>query len=345
MRITEIMRLAGLGLLLTIVSVQLNAQNCTEKIFVASKLLEAGKTQETIEMVYPCTQISNQESSRWQACRLLVIAFQAQGKEDSARKYGEQMLELNPSYTVNPLKDPKSMEGLLSKIVVMPRYTFGLAVSAGSNITIPSVQQGYVVADYNKTYRGKNSSQFGTNLGFYFSPRWKMDLGLLATTKSFAIDYGFDKFRLKYSEKLTYLELPVTVKYILRPGQRLRFFGSMGFFSGRILFSDNSLESFNIESNEKFSLNNFSSMERRIKMNYGLFTGLGIYYKLRNGQFNFETNYYRNLRRVNNATTRYAYSDLVYNYYYADDDLVLHNLTMNVGYSFFLKYKIYHKNR
>lgn len=328
-------------LLFTSVIQKSYAQDCLEKIHQANKLLDMGRARECIDMVYPCTQEAD-ISAQWQAYRLLSISYLLVAKEDSARIFGEKMLELNPTYTVNPLKDPGSFASLLNNIVIIPKFTVGLAISVGTNSTLPNVLQPYAVSDYKKDYKTRSSTQLGTNIGFSLTPNVKIETGLMATTKSYSMDYSFDTWKLEYAEKLTYLEIPLTAKYILPSKKRWRVFGSAGMFGGRLLYAKSDHSAINPTAEEVYTINKLSSMERRKKYNVGVCGGLGLYYKLKSGQLSLESNYYHQLNSIARDEARYDYMDLIYTYFYVDDDLALNNFTFNLGYSFFLNYKVYH---
>ena len=237
-------RIALLILFLTLfLSKNIYAQGCLENLYKAQKLLDAGNTAGCLEYSIPCSVKGKKTSIRWQAYRLMSIAYLLQGQTDSARVAAENMLDINPTYTPNLLKDPKDFINLIRSIEVIPKFSMGIALSVGTNTTLPSISKSYIVADYRKTYSVKNGFQFGTNIGFNFNPNLALSMGILATSKEYAIDYNFTDWTVKADEQLTYLDIPITVKYIFMPRNKLSFFAQGGVFGGYLLYSQNNFSS------------------------------------------------------------------------------------------------------
>jgi len=338
------MRMAYLSIFLVffISSATLKAQNCLENLYSANKLLDIGKTEECIALVTPCCNAANDESVRWQAYRLMSIAHLLKGNSDSSKIYAENMLDINPTYKPNLLKDPKDFIKQLNSIVVIPKFTLGLAFSLGTNSTFASIPKGYVVSDYNKTYTTtKNSFQFGTNIGLYLNPKLALDIGLLATGKKYNIDYSFSNWNVNVKERLTYIDIPLTAKYIFNPKDKIRAFVQGGVFGGYLIYSSNDFESNYVPSEQKYQLTKLNSLDRRNRLNVGVTGGIGAFYKIKSGHVSLQANYYRSFSNITNSNTRYSYPDQIYTYYYIDDDIILHNLAISAGYIHNLNYKVY----
>jgi len=319
----------------------LNAQSCLENLFKANKFLDAGKIDECISLVTPCCDKRNEESVRWQAYRLKSIGYILKGYTDSAKIAAENMLDINPTYTTNLLKDPKEFINLVKSVVVIPKFTIGLAFSAGSNTSFPEISKGYVVSDYTKTYTSRSGLQFGTNLGFYLNPSWVVELGIISTTKKFEINYPFNNWKVSVKEKLNYLDVPLTVKYIIMPKNKLRFFAQAGVFSGYLLYAYNDFKSTYIPQQQDYTLTKLNIIDRRNRWNFGLIGGLGAYYKLKTGHLSVYANYFRSFTKINKAEKRYEYPEQIFTYYFVDDDITLHNISLSLGYTHYLNYKVY----
>lgn len=324
----------------------LQAQNCLENLYNANKLLDAGKTEDCLTLVKPCSNSANEESIKWQAYRLMSIAYLVKGNTDSSNICAENMLDINPTYKPNLLNDPKDFINQLNSIVVIPKFTLGLAFSIGTNSTFVSIPKGYVISDYTKTYTtNENSFQFGTNLGFYLNPKLALDIGILATRKKYAIDYSFSNWEVNIKERLTYIDIPITAKYIINPKERVRVFIQGGFFSGYLIYASNDFKSNHEPSKQEYELNKLNSMDRRNRFNYGLTGGIGAFYKIKTGHLSLQANYYRSFSIVTNNTTRYSYPEQVFTFYYVDDDIILHNLAISGGYIHNLNYKVYRSKK
>ncbi|MFM9944628.1 MAG: porin family protein [Bacteroidia bacterium] len=330
-----------LAMALFIINTSVKSQSCLENLYSANKLLDVGNTDGCLSLVIPCSGKNNDESVRWQAYRLMSIAYLLKGNADSSKIAAENMLDINPTYKPNLLKDPKDFINQLDKIVVIPKFTLGLAVSTGLNTTFATVSKGYVVSDYTKTYTTKNSFQFGTNIGFYLTPTLLADVGFLATGKKYDIDYSFNNWMVNVKERLTYLDVPVTVKYLIMPQKPLRVFVQGGIFAGYLLYTSNDFESIYTPQEQDYKLTKLNAIDRRNRFNFGVTGGLGLYYKTAIGDISLQGNYYRSFSNITNSEKRYEYIDQIYTYYYVDDDITLHNMAISMGYTRNLNYKVY----
>lgn len=329
-------------LLISLTTTVAKSQDCLEKLYRANKLLDAGNAQGCIALAAPCSDKANDNSVRWQAYRLMSIAYLLQGHADSSKIAAENMLDLNPTYKPNLLKDSKEFINQLKSIVVIPKFTLGLAFSVGANINFVNIPKSYIVSDYQKTYNTqKNSYQLGTNVDFYLNPKLALEMGLYITGKKYAIDYSFSNWKVNVNERLNYLEIPITAKYIFNSKSRTRIFAQGGLYGGNLLFAYNDFESNYNNSEQVFKLTNLNSMDRRNKWNVGFTGGIGAFYQVRDGHLSLQANYYHSLSKINDASTRYSYNDQIYTYYYVDDDIILHNLAISFGFCRNLNYKVY----
>lgn len=311
-----------------------------EILLRANKLYEEGQFTEAIELATSCSMDEATLSDRWKAQRLLAMTYLADGQTDKARQAAENMLELNPTYKPNYLKDPTELINLLKSITVIPKFSLGLALSLGTNTTFPEISKGYVLADYYKTYTAKNSFQFGLSVDYSLNARMAVNAGLYASQKAYTITYEIPNRSMSVSEKLTYLDLPCLFRYSFSPMKRLRYYVQGGAFAGYLLYSGNDFSTTYAPANQTNELKNLNSDSRRNNLNYGLAGGLGLSYKMGQGHVFIQANYFYSMSNITQTDTRYKYNDLLYTYFYADDDIFLHNLAISVGYSFFMNYKV-----
>ena len=58
------------------------------------------------------------------------------------------------------------------------------------------------------------------------------------------------------------------------------------------------------------------------------------------GQLFLQALYMKSFVNVVESDSRYEESDLLFNYYYQDDDFKLNNFSIELGYSYILNYKV-----
>jgi outer membrane protein W len=326
-------------IILTFLATNLIGQNCADNISQATIFYNQGQFNKAIEKVSPC-KTSEDKTERWKAFRLLAMAYLGNEDNAKAREAAREMLKLNPRYKASTLNDPKDLIKLLSSITVIPKLSLGLAFSSGINATIPEITDAFMVTDMTKTYTGRNSFQFGLSSSYQFNENFALNLTVMSSSKSYDIDYSFGNWELEAEEKLTYLNIPIMLRYVPKVKSRVRPFVQAGGFAGFLMYSDNSFYAKFKPSGESYSLEHINSSERRNKVDFGLSGGVGAYYKLGDGQLFFQANYFHSMNNAVKSENRYQYDELLYSYHYLDDDFKLHNITFGIGYSLYLNYKV-----
>jgi len=315
------------------------AQDCTIQIQDATSLYNQGKFSESIERIANCGK-SDDRKIQWQSQRLLAMNYLALNNSGQARDAARKMLELNPRYKPSRIHDPNELVKLLNSIPIIPRFSFGLALSIGANLTIPSINDVYMVSDQRKTYTGKSGFQFGISSSYQFNESFALHGMVMATSKRFDIDYSFGNWDLKSEEALTYLNIPIMARYYPKMKTLIRPYAQLGGYVGFLMYTDNSFYATYKPDQSSYQLEHMSSFERRNSIDYGLCGGIGAFIKLGDGQFFIDINYYQSMNNITLSSERYANSELVNTYYYLDDDLNLNNLAVGIGYSIYLDYKV-----
>jgi hypothetical protein len=164
---------------------------------------------------------------------------------------------------------------------------------------------------------------------------------LLATQKNYAIDYDLANWEVEIEERLSYIEAPLTLKYLFNPNKRLRFFIECGVYAGYLIYDQQDFKANYIPENQKFDLRKLSAKYRRNRWNYGIDFGLGGYFKMKTGHVSVQANYFQSLTQVNNPSTRFDNTELMYIYFYLDDDFTINNVAISLGYTKYLSYTVY----
>lgn len=311
-----------------------------EILIKANKAYESGNLTEAADLAKSCSFKKALISDRWKAHRLLAMVYLASNETDLAREAAENMLELNPTYKPSYLKDPAELVKLLKNITVIPKFSLGLALSVGTNTTIPVIDKSYIVSDYRKTYNAHNSFQIGASIGYTINRHLSTELGLQATRKAYGISYEMANYKVEVEEKLTYIEMPLVLKYHIMPTHRINYFVHGGVFGGYLISGFNNFQSTYLPTNEQFEFVNVSTTPRRKRLNGGIVLGGGVSYKVKDGQLFAYVNYFHSFTGIVQPDTRYRYNELVYDYYYIDDDITLNQFSFGIGYSFYLNYKV-----
>jgi hypothetical protein len=326
-------------LMLLSASNDLLAQTCADKLAESALLYESGQFTSVIESVKECTQ-SADKNEQWKAYRMLALAYLATNEQQQAKGAAISMLKLNPTYKGSSLRDPSELIKLLSNITVIPKFSLGLALSIGTNSTIPKIDNVYMVAEQTKYYQGQNSFQFGVSSAYQINEIFAVDLTVMASSKKYSLDYSFGNWDLNMDENLTYVNLPLELKYIPKIKFPVKPYLKLGGYAGYLLFSSSNFTANYKPASESYSVVNLSSLERRNRLDAGLVGAIGATYKIGAGQAFVQASYFNSMRSAVKGDERYTNKQLLYSYYYVDDDFTLSNLAIGIGYSVFINYKV-----
>ena len=336
----------GLTLLLGIVlCIPVYCQtDCPQNLIQAQKLYEEGKIQEAIELIKPCAD-NGSAKDQWQANRLLAMCYLVNSQMEEARSAAVDMLKLNPTYTTNRLYDPAEFTKLLETITVIPKFSLGMTVSGGTNLTFAEVDRSFVLGNYIKSYEAISGIQIGSCFGFYIRPNLQLTAIANISNKRYSISYDPDDWRMNISEKLSYISLALSQEYIFRSTERLRPFVALGPNLSYLLYDRMTFNSerLNVEG-EQYSLTKINVLNERNRWNYGILSSAGLYYKRKTGIWNMRLDYLYSLNQINKTDNRYSRLEQMYNFLYVDDDIKLHTMSLSFGYALFINYRVYDKN-
>ena len=141
-------------------------------------------------------------------------------------------------------------------------------------------------------------------------------------------------------ENLTYINLPIALRYMPELNFAVKPYIQLGGYAGYMVFANNNFYANYKPSNESYSAINLNSTDRRNRLDLGVVGAIGFNYKVGAGQAFLQASYFNSLRNAVDENTRYSNKQLVYSYYYVDDNFKLNNLAIGIGYSFFINYKV-----
>jgi hypothetical protein len=325
--------------LTTLLNAGLVAQSdCTNYLDQAITLYNSGKFDQVIKTINQCSVTETDPVKQWQYSRLLAESYLELNDLTMAKSAVENMLEKNPTYKPNSLEDSKQFINLLNSVMVVPRFSLSFSASAGLNISYPSIIKSFGITNDPKTYQNGKGIQFGLHSGYSFTKRWSAHLGANFTENNFSLRYSVVEQQFKYSEKLTYLQVPLFSRFQIKPKGNLKIYVDAGFHTGFLTNAKYNIERTSSTFFESSNLLNIDRSGSRSNVILGLLAGTGISYKLKEGHVFLQMNYIYSLTNLNKMDTRKNDENLIYNYFYIDDDLRINNLAFSLGYTFYLNY-------
>ena len=333
--------IASLCLLMATPVFKASAQdNCGGAVVNATALYEQGKLREAIDAMKPCLTLSLNRTNLWQGYKILALSYLALNDQKDARIAAENMLEQNPLYVPSLLKDPKDFIDLVNSIVVIPRFSLGLAVAAGINNTYVDVTQQYNASNFTKNYTSNIGTQFGFVIGYNISNELSVGADLNGSFKNYSINYSTNDFNITDNEHLSFLEVPVYATYSYGKG-KLRPFVRLGAYEDFLLSASSDFSATYQPDKTSYSDKGVNSNDRRNNTDFGLLGGIGLNWKFDPAwQAFIEFRYTYGLTNVVNDANRYSDQNLIFNYFYLDDDLKISNGLFTLGFVYNLNYKV-----
>ena len=274
------------------------------------------------------------KADRIQAYKLLIMCYLSVDNLEAADQAAVQVMKINPNYTPDKFKDDPRLTSVFKKFRPMP--TFAAGIWGGINKPFEKTINQYSVVYQN----GQAPASYTTKTGF--------QLGLQAehkAYKNFWVELGFSYRRssyehllndvigidIHYSEKLTYVDFPLSVKYYL-PLRRVRPYVQAGTYFSLL---SNALST-TTGGDQKDIINRIAL---RNTYQTGYFGSAGVSYNITNFLLFADFRYIIFPDNVNKPGTRYDDEVNLFKYYYLDDDFKLNNMQINVGVSFILRYR------
>ena len=310
--------------------------SCIIKLKNANTGYDQGDYDGTIKLLRSSlSECKLDKNEKIQANKLLIMSYLKVDNLEEADKTAAEIMRIDPNYKPDKFKDDPKLSALFEKYKPAPIFKIGF--SGGANMSkVDQVQSYSIVHDDNAVgldhYNNKPGWQLGVNAEYRTYKNLWVELGFRfrETTYEHILD-SVENTTINYSEKLSYIDLPLSAKYYIIDNTISPFVEAgvnFSFLTGAL--STTSRDDLSDLVNRKNFRNSFA---------FGYFGGAGAIYKLKSIQLcvNVRYNYYP--ENVNKEGTRYSDPVNVFKYYYIDDDFRVDNLQFNVGVSYTLSYK------
>jgi hypothetical protein len=275
------------------------------------------------------------KNDKIQANKLLIMSYLKVDNLEEADKTAAEIIRIDPYYKPDKFKDDPKLSALFEKYKPTPMFRMGLY--GGINFSsIDEVQSYSIVHDDDAegldTYNGQMGFQLGAFAEYKAYKSLWVELGFMYRQSKYEhILDSIEGSTVNYSEKLSYFDVPLSVKYYILDGTISPYVEAGATFS----FLTDALSTTSREG-EKDLVNR---TDYRNAFSVGYFGGAGVVYKMKAMQLFAGVRYSYYPENVNKEGTRYSDPVNVFKYYYIDDDFRMDNLQINVGVSYTLSYK------
>jgi hypothetical protein len=287
----------------------------------------------------PCLDRGFSKEQKVRAYLLLTQSYLILNDPIAAENSYLKLLEADPEFVANPVRDPVDVYYLSKKFTTTPVFTPSFLI--GPNLTLPRVlyATNTSASPTQSTVKYKIGFQLGAALDWNLNERWSICIGARYAQKSFGIDYDNAGDTKSFTEKQSWIDIPLYVKYAKDTGV-VRPFGYVG-LAANLLIADNlAAESTDfaapIKGSQQFSQGpDQSIMSKRYFFNRSVIAGGGIKYKVGKNFLFVDARYMLGLNNI----ARNIYTDgsgqldrLNTNYQYASDLFRLDNISLSVGF-------------
>jgi hypothetical protein len=312
------------------------SDSCIIKLKNANTSFEQGDYDGTIRLLRSTLLECNLDKyDKIQANKLLIMSYLKVDNLEEADKAAAEIMRIDPYFRPDKFKDDPKLSALFEKYKPTPMFRMG--IYGGINFSSIDVVQSYsIVHDDNAEGLDSYNSKMGFQLGAFAEYRaykslW-LELGFMYRQSKYEhILDSVENTTITYKEKLSYFDLPLSMKYYFLNRTVSPYLEAGGTFS----FLAGALGTTTREGEEDL----VNRTDYRNSFDVGYFGGAGVVYKIKGMQLFADVRYSYFSKNVNKDGTRYSDPVNVFKYYYIDDDFRMDNFQVNVGISYTLTYK------
>ena len=208
----------------------LNAQtdSCIVNLKTANLNFEQRDFDGTIKLLQKTlNECSFDKEDKIQSHKLLALSYLAIDNLEAADKEAEAIIKIDPNYTPDKFKDDSKLIALFEKYKPIPVFRVG--ISAGINRTMIDVVNTHSIihdddAENLGTYNGKTGFQLGMSAEYRaYKNLWVQLEGQFRQSNYEHILNNIENTTVNYSEKLSYLDIPLSGKYYFLEGALRKF--------------------------------------------------------------------------------------------------------------------------
>ncbi len=336
-KLTVILLTAAMLICCNVIKSNAQTDSCIVKLKNANTGYDQGDYDGSIKLLKSAlSDCKLDKSEKIQANKLLIMNYLKVDNLEEADKTAADIMKIDPYYKPDKFKDDPKLSALFEKY--QPTPVFRAGISVGMNRSMIDVVKTYSIvhddgasADL-ATYNSKTGFQIGAQAEYRAYKNLWVELGgqFRQTSYEHILD-SVEGTTVNYSEKLTYVDVPLSVKYYFLNKTFCPYVEAGATFS----FMTNALST-TTRDDQKDIVNR---TDYRNTYMTGFFGGAGVAYKMKGLQLFADFRYSYFPDNVNKEDTRYDDLTNVFKYYYIDDDFRMDNWQINVGVNYTLSYK------
>ncbi len=311
--------------------------DCSVILKQAEKLYDDGEIDSIPFLLEPCIKSGFSHDEKIKAFRLIILINLFKDNRTEAENYMLKLLRLEPEYSVNrSIEEPEYLT-LFDSFQTSPLWACGLY--GGVNFTDISTIEEFGVNNLNLQSTLKSSSKMSYLFGIKYS-RFvykKIDFVVslqFAQNKYVSTKSLYDFAVINYQETQTRISMPLTVSYELNK-KKIKPYIRAGLSIGYLLNSKATvIRSYSDNSHAEIKGTDVALKDFRNPVNVWILAGAGLKYKVKRANIVFDLKYNIGLFNQVKTKARYDNVELIYKYYYIDNDFRINNFAVSIGYNY-----------
>ncbi|MCH8331636.1 MAG: hypothetical protein IH946_09725 [Bacteroidetes bacterium] len=327
--------------------------NCFLIIEHAEEIFRSGNYQSSIDTLLnaliDCKKYTRKDKETIYI--LLVRAYIELDDFSRSYFYLRKMLNNNPNFKLKTELVEQDFKRYYDKFIVRPMFTVGLRGALSiPNYKTTKTYEILSTVDYTAPYEATVEYQVG---GFAELYPFK-DIAICADVNYSIYNYNRDVrttegWSLDYVEELSYFEFPVYLKkYIPIPNMDFSPYLYGGIYYSRLANSwvdvslnYNSFDALTGEVDDNtIASTSVNRNDERVQFTNGILFGAGINKRVKNFMFSIDARYSIGNTNVMSIKNKYRNNELVYNYYYVDNDITIDKFELGVSVYYIFKYRV-----
>lgn len=330
------------GIFLLVFSFTANSQetSCSQVLKKAQATFDEGRIYQIEEMLTPCLENGFSKPEKVAAYKLLTLTYLYFNEKAKAENAMMQFLKLEPEYEINPSIDPTEFINLYNSFRTSPALLVGL--KAGVNGVDVDVKKNFNL-DNSSIQRGQYRSLPGYQVGLFLEKPLSQRLSVLTEVNFLNEGYKytdslFDYASLVYEEKLSWLQVPVLFTFKFGNSKKIIPYASLGGTVNYLLQAEavaNRKDKMDDGNQREVLDRKFDMKDQRNAFNFSVTLAAGLKIKdvIGRGYIFADFRYTRGLRNVVDGENRFSKPELIYDYLYLDNDILINSLQASLGYS------------
>lgn len=333
--------------------------NCNENYETALKLYNYGMADSALSILKPCLEHSKSlkglpKETCAEIFRLAALSNVMTGNPEEAGEYITQLLKYAPDYKTSIREDDlEEFKMILNSKSAQPDLIVGFR--AGTNMPFLKLENQFSDYDAQEGYY-----ELESKFGYQFAVAGEkiltknISLEVAAGITQFLFNYKTRSITIgeqQYDQGITYIEVPVLVKYYFSTNGHLKPYLQGGISGKFSLYTREKSDDFGrywlTESSDSDSEFILASFMADIE-NLGLALGGGLSYTLKNSSIKLDVRYIHNFissNRISKFDDITGYDDIPSNedFSYTNDINLIHltNLQISLGYFYNLRYRVF----